>query len=122
MLSLLLCWHEIMACHNIDFSQLMSQFDYYQIQLFYLTMEHYLAENLQHETSPISFNTWDQFEHISVHGTNHFFFFWHSFVLLPFLNNKTSYAKVLLFSFIFTIKMATEKFTNFDTSFKCMLI
>ena len=36
-------------------SQLMSQFDRYQLQLVYLTMEHSPARNLQHETSQTTF-------------------------------------------------------------------
>lgn len=81
------CWLSP-AQNNVDFSQLMSQFDCYQIQLVYLTVEHYLAQNLQHEISPVSFNTLDQSEHLSIHGTNLFFFFRHSLDTLPFLNNK----------------------------------
>ena len=44
-------------------SQLMSQFDRYQLELVYLTVEHHLARNLQHRTSQTTFNTFNQSQH-----------------------------------------------------------
>ena len=42
----------------------MSQFDRYQLQLVYLTMEHHPARNLQHETLQTTFDTFDQSQHL----------------------------------------------------------
>ena len=43
------CWLSSMWC-NVDCSQLMLQFDCYQLQLVYQTLEHGLGGNLQHKT------------------------------------------------------------------------
>ena len=48
----------------IDCSWLMSWFDRYQLQLFYLTMEHHPSRYLQHAVSQITFDTFDQSQHL----------------------------------------------------------
>ena len=50
--------------YNIYFSQLMSRFDRYQLQLVYLTMEHCPARNLQHETLQTTFDMFSQSQHL----------------------------------------------------------
>ena len=47
-------WYSVNCC------QLMSQFDYYQLQLVYLTVEHCSVRSLQHETLPTIFDTFRQ--------------------------------------------------------------
>ena len=49
---------------NIDCSQVMSQFDCYQLQLVYPTMEHHPARNLQHKPLQTIFDTFDQSQHL----------------------------------------------------------
>ena len=51
------------ALYNVDFSQLMSNFDQYQLQLVYLTVEHRPVRNLRHKTSQTTFDTFDQSQH-----------------------------------------------------------
>ena len=56
----------------------------------------------------------------SIHRTNLFVCFSCVFTFLEIM--KHNMPKMLLFSSIFSIKMATQKFTNFDVFFKCTLI
>ena len=101
----------------------MSQFDRYQLQLVYLTMEPRPARNLQHKTLQISFDMFDQSQNLlhTLHKSFFFLLFSCIFTLLEIIKHNTP--KMLLFSSILNIKMATQKFTNFDKSFfKCMLI
>ena len=46
--------------YNVDCSQLLFRFDGYQLQLVYPTVEHRPARNLQHETSPTTFDRFNQ--------------------------------------------------------------
>ena len=46
--------------YDNDCSQLMSQFDCYQLQLVYPTMEHRPSRNLQHGTLQTIFDMFDQ--------------------------------------------------------------
>ena len=50
--------------YKVDYTQLMSPFVSYQLQLVYLTMEHRPLRNLQHETSQTTFDTFDQSQHL----------------------------------------------------------
>ena len=72
------------AWYNVDCSQLMSQFDRYQLQLVYLTMEPRPARNLQHKTLQISFDMFDQSQNL-LHTLHKSFFFCFSVAFLPFL-------------------------------------
>ena len=56
-------WWLSPALNNIDYSQLMSQFDCCQSQLAYPTMEHCLVRNLQHETLQTTFDMFNQSQH-----------------------------------------------------------
>ena len=108
---------------TFDCSQLMSQFDRYQLQLVYLTVEHRPARNLQHKTSQTTFDIFNQSQHL-LHTLHKSFlcvcFSW-VFTFLEII--KHNIPKMLLFSSILNIKMASQKFTNFDKSFlKCTLI
>ena len=71
--------------YGIDYFKLMSQFDCYQLQLVYQTVERYPARNFQHKTSPITFDTPKQSQHL-LHTLHKFSFFCISVVFLPFLN------------------------------------
>ena len=68
---------------NIDCSQLMSQFEHYQLQLVYPTMEHHLTRNLQHDTSQTTFDVFSQSQHL--HHTLHKSFLCVSVEFSPFL-------------------------------------
>ena len=93
-------------------SQLMSQFDHYQLQLVYLTMEHHPVRNLQHETSK-PFLTGSISHCISsIHWTNLFLCFSCIFTFLEII--KHNMPTMMHIFFHFSIKMATQKFTNFD--------
>ena len=97
------------AWQYVDGCQLLSGFGRYQLQLVYLTVEHRPGRDLQHKTlltRSISHNTF------SIHCTNHF---------LCFEMVKHNMLKMLIISSIFNIKMATQKFTNFDIFFKYTL-
>ena len=52
------------AWSNVDCSQLLFQYDPYQFQLVYLTMEHRAVRNLQHETSQTTFDMFNQSQHL----------------------------------------------------------
>ena len=106
--------------YNIDWSQLMSWFDHYQLQLIYPTMENPPARNLHHETLQTTFDTFDHSQHLFCTLHN---FFLHISCVFTFLEIiKYNMPKCYIFSSIFNIKMATHKFTNFDGFFKYMLI
>ena len=95
---------------------LMSQFDRYQLQL-YQTMGHRPARNLQHETSQTTFVTFDQSQCL-LH-TLHRSFILHSSCVFTFLEIlKHNTMKMFHFSSILNIKMAAQKFTNFDKFLK----
>ena len=51
-----ICWLSP-SWYNIDYSQWMYWFDWYQFQLIYLTMEQHSAKNLQHKTSQTTIDT-----------------------------------------------------------------
>ena len=72
------------AWYNVDCSQLMSQFDHYQFQHVYPTMEHRPVKNLQHETSQTTFDTFDQSQHL-LHTLHKSFFFLHFSCIFTFL-------------------------------------
>ena len=57
------CWLSP-TWYNGDCSQLMSQFDCYQLQLFYLTVEHHPVKHFQHETSQTTFNMFGHSENL----------------------------------------------------------
>ena len=105
------------ACYNVDCSQLMSRSDHCQLQLAYPMVEHPPVRNLQHETLPTTFNTYDHSQHLLLHGTNLFLCFSCIFTFLEII--KHNMWKCCLFSSIFNIKMATHQFTNFG---KCFLM
>ena len=78
------CWLSPVWC-TIDYSQLMSWSDCYQLQLVYPIVEHHPVRNLQHKTSKTTFDT---FSHsiFSIHGTIFFFFFFFAFQLRFYLS------------------------------------
>ena len=99
--------------YNIDCSQLISQFNCCQLQLVYLTMEHHPARNFQHGTSQIIFDTFNKSQHL-FHTLHRPFFVCFSCVFTFLEIIKHNMSKCCLFSCTFNIKMATQKFTNFD--------
>ena len=90
------CWLSLMW-YNVDCSQLMSQFDRYQLQLIYPTMQHCPLRNLQHETSQSTFDTFNQSQHLlhTLHKSS--LAFQLHFTLLEII--KHNMPKMLLFSF-----------------------
>ena len=99
------------AWYNIDGSQLMSQFDCWQLQLVYLTMEHHPVRNLQHETSQTTLDPFHlSHSTFSIICTNLFFAFSSAFAFLKII--KHNMPECYIFSSIFNIKMATQS-TNF---------
>ena len=84
---------------NIDCSQLMSQFDCYQLQLVYPTVEHHPARNLQHGTSQTTFDMFNQSQHL-LHMLHRSFFVFQLCLYLSW-NNKAEYAEMLLIFFHF---------------------
>ena len=102
-------------------SQLMCQFDCYQLPLVYPTVEHHPVRNLQHETSQTTSDIFNQSQHLLHTLHNSFFAFQLHFTFLEII--KHNMPKMLLFSSIFNIKMATQKFTNFGKFLKkCILM
>ena len=89
--------------YNVDCSQLMSRFDCYQLQLVYPTVEHRPAKNLQHKTSQTTFDMFDQSQHLFHILHKSFFAF---LIFLEII--KHNMLKMLVFSSIFNIKMATQ--------------
>ena len=85
------------------------------LQLVYLkTMEDCSAKNLQHKTVNHFWHIWSVTERSSYTA----WIFFALSVVLTFLEIiKHNISKLLLFSHIFNIKMATQKFTNFDKLF-----
>ena len=75
-----------------------------------LTMEHYPLRNLQNETLQTTFDTFDQSQHVFHTLHRSFLCFSCVFAFLKII--KHDKPKMLLFSSIFNIKMATQKFTN----------
>ena len=71
------------AWYNIDYFQLMSWFEFYQLQLVYLTWEHCLARNFQRKSSKATFDTLISHSSFSMHKT--FFFFLHFSLTFIFL-------------------------------------
>ena len=63
--------------YNIDCSQLISQFDHYQLQLVYQRVEHRPVRSLQHDTSQTTFQLFHQslLSDFSIHCTIFFSFF-----------------------------------------------
>ena len=107
---------------NIDCSHLMSQFDCYQLQLIYLTLEHCpvkISSTKLHKpllTHLIGHSTF------STPCTNLFLCFSCIFTFLEIIKSWMHW-KFCIFSSMFNIKMAAQKFTNFNKySFKCMLV
>ena len=101
-----------LSWYNIDCSQLMSQFDHYHFRLVSATMEHHaVRKNPGQNFTNHSRHFWS----VTVPSQYTAEIFFCVFKLHFYLswNNKASYAKMLLFSFIFNTKMATQKFTNF---------
>ena len=72
----------------------MPQFDHYQLQQVYQTVEHHLERKLQHETLQITFDTFDELQYV--------------------LHTLKIICQKGCFSSIFSIKMATQKLTNVD--------
>ena len=103
--------------YNIDCSQLMSWFGGCQLHLVYLTMENHPTRNLQHETAKTAFDTFGQSQHRLHTLCRSFYIFTFQLHFLLSWNNKAYYPKNVLFSSIFNIKVATQKFTNFDVCF-----
>ena len=83
--------------YNVDCSQLMSQFDHYQLQLVYLIMEHRPARSLQNKSSQTTFDKFNQSQHLSTHCTNLFVRFSCIFTFLEII--KHNMPKMLLFFF-----------------------
>ena len=96
--------------YNVDYSQLMSRFVCYQLPLVYPTVEHRPARNLQHETSQTTCDMFDQSQQFLHKLHKAFLCFSCVFSFLELI--KHNMPKMLLF-FIFNIKMATQKFSNF---------
>ena len=69
--------------YGIDYFKLIFQFDCYQLQLAYQTVERYPARNFQLKTSPITFDTTKQSQHL--HTLHKFFFFLHFSCVFTFL-------------------------------------
>ena len=97
-------------------AQLMSLHDHYQLQLFYLTVEHSPERNLQHETLQTTVDLFDQPQHL-LHTLHNSFLLHFSCVFIFIGIIKHNIWKCWIFSSIFNIKMATQKFTNFDEFF-----
>ena len=99
-----------------DCSQLMSWFEYYQLQLAYPSMDHHPVRNLQHGTLPDTSDMLDQSQHLFNITHKSFLGFQLRFYIS--WNNKAQYAEnVAFFSFIDN-KMDIQKFINFDVCFK----
>ena len=79
------CWLSPMWYN--DCSQLMSQFDCYQLQLVYLTMEHRRMRNLQHKASQSTFGMFDQSEHLLHTLHKSFFAFKYLFTFLEIIKH-----------------------------------
>ena len=105
------CW----LSHNVDCSQLMSWFHCYQLQLVYLTVEQRSARNLWHKTSQTTFDMFDQSQHLLYTLQKSFFVFQLCFYFSWVI--KCNMPKCCIFSSIFNIKMAPQKFTNFAKFF-----
>ena len=101
--------------YNVDCSQLMSQFDRYQLQLVYPTMEHRPTRNLQHKTSQTTSDMFSQSQQLRHTLHKSFLHFSCTFTFLEII--KCNMLKMLLFSSTFNIKMVTQKFTNFEKFF-----
>ena len=114
------CWLIPTWYNNIDCSQLMSWFDLYRLQLAYLTVEYHPVKYLQHGIWQTILDILDQSQNL-LHTLHTSLFL---FQLCFYLSWKPKYAKMLLFSSIFNIKMTTQKFTNFDKFFlkKCTVM
>ena len=98
--------------YNTDCSQLMSQFDRYQLQRVYLPVEHHPVRNLQHETLQTTFDMFNHSQYLLRTLHKSFFAFQLRFYLLEIICRKCC-----LFPSIFNVKMATKKFTYFDVFF-----
>ena len=110
------CWLSPMW-YNVVCSQLMSQFDGYQLQLVYPTVEHRPARTLQQGTSQ-TFDMFNQSRHF-LHTTHKSFFFLHFSCIFTFLEiMKNNMLKMLLFSSIFNI----QKFTGFGKFLKKFML
>ena len=81
--------------YNIDYSQLMSRFDRYQLQLVHPNMEHGPVIKIQHETSQTNFDTALCHSTFSIHCTNLFLHFSCVFTFLEII--KHNMPKMLLF-------------------------
>ena len=77
--------------------------------------DHGAARNLQHATSQTTFDTFDQSQHLLHTLHKSFFAFSCIFTFLEII--KRNMPKMLLFSSTFNIKMATQKFNDFDKFF-----
>ena len=73
--------------YNIDHSHSMSQFDRYQLQLVYLTLEHCPARSLQHETSQTILTCSISCSTFSTHCTNLFLHFSGIFTFLEIIKH-----------------------------------
>lgn len=97
------CWLSP-AWYNTD----CSQFDHYQLQLVHLNVEHHPAR----KSTVWHFTNFWQIQSVtalSPHTAQIFVFQLHFYL---FWNNKHNMLKMLLFSSIFNIKIATQKFAN----------
>ena len=89
----------------------MSQFDLSQLQLVYPPVEHCPFRKLQHETSQTTFDRFSWSQHI-LHTLHKFFFLCLKCVFMFLEIIKHNMLKMLLFSSMVSVKMATQKFTN----------
>ena len=101
--------------YNSACSQLISQFDHHQHQLAYPTVAYCPVRNLQLKTLQTAFHTFHQSQHLPTHCTHLFLHFSCVFTFLEII--KHMMPRMLLF-FIFNIKIAIQKFTNFDVFLK----
>ena len=101
------CWLSALWC-NFDCSQWMSQFDSCQLQLVSLTLEHRPARNLKHKMSQTTFDmVWSVTEPSLYTAQVFFLHFSCIFNILAII--KDNMPEMLLYFFIFNIKMATQK-------------
>ena len=100
----------------------MFQFDHCQLPLTYMMVQHHPGRNPQHENLQTTFDMFGQSQQLLQTLYKSFFVFLHFSWVFTFLEIiKHIMPKCCLFSSICNIKMAMQKFTNFDKSFKCKL-
>ena len=102
----------------------MSQFNHYQLQLVYPTVEHHPARNLQHETSQTTFVNHLHFSCIFTFFEiiKSYYIYNMILVYIYIYMYIYIYQKCRLFPSICNIKMTIQKFSNFDKFFECILI